>query len=383
MQTVQLQCGSCNNMMAIAVEHLGAQVQCPHCRAVVQTPAASAFGLAPPPGPDPAGAAPPPAYNPPAYSPPQPQYNPYPPPSYPQPAEVPSIKPPERESIFSEPEPSDDLFDRGDDQPRVRMPEPAGVATYEEHVPQEPLEQADDEEPADLGAMDRVRAARQQSNLAPTLLVFLIPYAIFTTAFIAYLLYMWPTVDVFEHLRDPNPKDGPKVMFLPKHDLPLSTRLKTKLNQPVQVGQVQITPLEVKKDGDGLVLSFKAKNLSDSVPFKPMDPTFFEEGKGEAKPYTFLELQGKNDQRVYGGDLEFFTVDGKEAPGNLGPGQEEIIHLSTTVRPRDQAAVRHLLTSNGPYLWRVQVRRGPVTFRGKPVSATAVVGVEFTAADIK
>ena len=48
METVQLQCGSCMNMMAISAEHLGQQVQCPHCQAIVQTPPASAFGLAPP-----------------------------------------------------------------------------------------------------------------------------------------------------------------------------------------------------------------------------------------------------------------------------------------------------------------------------------------------
>ena len=33
MQTVQFQCGHCNKLMAVGVEHLGQQVRCPHCQA--------------------------------------------------------------------------------------------------------------------------------------------------------------------------------------------------------------------------------------------------------------------------------------------------------------------------------------------------------------
>ena len=38
METVQMRCGNCNRMMAISVEHLGGQVHCPHCQAIVETP---------------------------------------------------------------------------------------------------------------------------------------------------------------------------------------------------------------------------------------------------------------------------------------------------------------------------------------------------------
>ncbi len=38
MQTVNFQCGSCGNLMAVGVEYLGQQVRCPHCQQVVMAP---------------------------------------------------------------------------------------------------------------------------------------------------------------------------------------------------------------------------------------------------------------------------------------------------------------------------------------------------------
>src|SRR5262249_44525154 len=35
----------------------------------------------------------------------------------------------------------------------------------------------------------------------------------------------------------------------------------------------------------------------------------------------------------------------------------------------------------GALLWRLQVRRGPITWKGKKVSATAVIAVEFSDKD--
>src|SRR5437868_1195315 len=87
METVQLQCGSCNKIMAISTQHLGGQVRCPHCQAVVQTP----------PRPQPAAVA--------VDIPP-----------------LPPVEPREVESIFAPPEPTDDLFDGGPQRPLVEMP---------------------------------------------------------------------------------------------------------------------------------------------------------------------------------------------------------------------------------------------------------------------
>ena len=132
MQTVQLQCGSCMNMMAISAEHLGQQVQCPHCQSVVQTPPASAFGIAPP-GPEPVA--------------PTPQYAPNPPPNYQTPTQE------QPESIFAEAAPSDDLFDESPRTPTVHMPDEAATGYRERAstaVAVADEEEESYEEPADL-----------------------------------------------------------------------------------------------------------------------------------------------------------------------------------------------------------------------------------------
>src|SRR5581483_1823313 len=42
MPTVQFQCGGCGKLMAVDAQHVGKQVRCPHCQAVVLAPAAPA-----------------------------------------------------------------------------------------------------------------------------------------------------------------------------------------------------------------------------------------------------------------------------------------------------------------------------------------------------
>jgi hypothetical protein len=367
-QTVQLQCGSCGNRMAISLEHLGAQVQCPHCRAVVQTPPASAFGAA-------GSSAPPPA------------------PTEPAPAPSPRIAEP-GEDIFSEGAPSEDLFGEPT-HPQVMMPEEPRPAPAP--VPQpvaaiaprgqaaEVLEQADDEEEtADLAGMQaRVHAARRASSLAPMILVFLVPYALCCTAFIGYLLYNWPTVDRLDYLPDPK-RDGVRrtVLHVPAHDSPLAADRKVPLKETVRIGDMEITPLRIVRSGDDLRIEFRARNASTNLIMMPIDYELFNYNRkaaaGSVKPYTFLEGIGQ-PERVYGGHLEFFQS-GREVAGELAPGQEEVVRLMT--EQNDRARVNALLASNGRYLWRLQVRRGFINYRGSVIPATAVVGVEFTGQDV-
>lgn len=368
-QTVQLQCGNCSNMMAISVEHLGAQVQCPHCAAVVQTPPRSSVE----PGPDPAGMAPPPPAPPP---PPPPQYQP---PQF-QPS-VPVIEVAERESIFSDPEPSDDLFG-GSSGPTVQMPEPAAAPQHYHQsvaVAEEP-----EEEQADLSAMrNRMAQERKSSGFAPTLLVFLVPYAIFTTGFIAYLLMTYPTIEALGVLMDPNLKNKPKTVSLPVRNSPVPKSLKTSLNKPITVGQMEFTPLKISRDGDVLTLKFKAKNLSKNLVIDPIEPMFFDE-KVVGAGYTFLEPLNKEAfDKVSGGDLAFFN-DKNAAIGDrdLLPGHECTIEISTSVAPTAKTQVRNLLAQNGRFQWRLQVRRGVETVYGVPTSLTAVIGIEFDKSNI-
>jgi hypothetical protein len=376
-QTVQLQCGSWSNMMAISVEHLGAQVQCPHCAAVVQTPPRSALG--PPPGSDPYGAAvQPPA---PQYQPPQPYQ---PPPQQYQP-QAPNIQVPERESIFADPEPSEDLFG-GDTNPKVHMPDPIRAGHPRGDEPEHAAEP--DEEPVDLTAMrSRMSQERKAGSLAPTILVFLVPYSIFTTLFLAYLLYTWPRLEAFEWLPDPKKGNAQRVVFLPKHDAPLPAKLKVPLKETIRIGQMEITPLKVARTPAGdLVLEFKAKNVSNIL-IRPLDDSFFAEGKadkGTARPFTFLERQGGKDaDRAYGGDkLEFRKGEQLvKFNGDLMPGQECVVHLAT--KHDDQIRVQSLIeVPEGKYLWRLQVRRGTAAVHGVDMMLTAVIGIEFEKSEI-
>jgi hypothetical protein len=156
-QTIQILCGGCGNPMAVALEHLGAQVQCPYCQAVVQTPTSA---HAPSPGPDLA-------------SPPQPQ-----PPAV-------SALPDDAHAA----KPSAHAFADGPTEHATATYEPADEAPSEE------------EEPVDIAAMrDRVRQARRASTMSATLLVYLVPFVICCTGFIAYLLYLRPSIDSFQWL---------------------------------------------------------------------------------------------------------------------------------------------------------------------------------------
>lgn len=358
-------------MMAISVEHLGAQVQCPHCAAVVQTPPRSALG--PLPGPDPQGA---------AVEPPRPQYEPpayQPPPQYPSP----SIHAPERESIFAE-SPSDDVFGHA-----ASSQAPMLEAEYQQHVAEsaptiamdEPSDEPDAEQ-ANFVARQRLAQARRSSNIAPTILTFLIPYSILTSFFVGYLLYMWPSPNQFEWLKDPKPDAKPRIVLLPRHDLELPAKLKTPLGNTVRIGQMEITPLKVAKRRGDLVLEFKAKNVSSNQIIRPIEREFFFESKGgsnTAKPYTFLEEIGKESGRIYGGELRFIAADNRpNFDGELRPGEECTVELSTY----SDEKVSRLLKDDAKYRWRVQVRRGLETVNSVPTSVTAVVGVEFSKNEI-
>src|SRR5215471_17236419 len=87
METVTMQCGHCGQIMAISTEHLGSQVHCPHCQAIVQTQ------IEPPRTPCPAE---------------------------PEIGGLPGAT--ESDSIFGPPEPSDDLFGAEAPPPKIEIP---------------------------------------------------------------------------------------------------------------------------------------------------------------------------------------------------------------------------------------------------------------------
>src|ERR1700738_812024 len=191
METVQIQCGSCKRVMAVSVAHLGSQVHCPHCQAIVQ---------APPPRPTPRA------------------------------ADV-RADDGDTESIFAAPEMTDDIFNSGPSGPLVEMPleqiksspddeagADSGTLAYIAPRVEARKHDADNDSDerteaisppsppwtesstvAEAGPGDdgphaeshletlAPRRVAKSSSLAPILLIFLIPYALLATGVIVYL----------------------------------------------------------------------------------------------------------------------------------------------------------------------------------------------------
>jgi hypothetical protein len=158
------------------------------------------------------------------------------------------------------------------------------------------------------------------------------------------------------------------------------------------------------------VLHLGLRNLSDEYAFTPLD-NFFDrrwregqKGQGAVPPLTALEV---GPTFFFGGPAAWAPrhrdsrdagrrewVEGRKDydPEGLRPGAS----LKTLVcTDGDDPEVQQVLFGvnpegervgtpyRGALLWRVHLRRGPVARGGKVVSATAVVGVEFTAADVR
>ena len=355
MQTIQLTCRKCGKVMAISTEHLGTQVHCPHCLEIVQAP--------PPPGNEP-----------------------------------PEIKVPEQgegESIFGTAS-DEDIFGASP-KGLVEMPEPPppppGVhppaheeaftapPSGPETAPRERDVLADSGSDGQLPAPQIAPRQRKNSMFVPMLLIFLIPYSIVCTVYIAWNLInpRRPTFDPLELMRDPNPKDGGSRVV---PTAPLPKKLKTSLNKPIQIGDLEVTPLKIHFNGEDLTLDLKMVNTSRDAAFNPISNAFVM-ALEKRLPYTFLDT-GK--EQLYGAYLEWWKMkDGKKERMprgyNLGPGETMLIQVISNDKYRKQ--VKAAAKSQEPLLWRVHVRRGFVSVNNKSVSATAVVGVEFTAKEIE
>src|SRR5262249_14421146 len=113
-------------------------------------------------------------------------------------------------------------------------------------------------------------------------------------------------------------------------------------------------------------------NRSEDVEFNPVSDSYL-----RVDSYTYLEFLNR-EERIYGG-YWLATRKGQPFDGRLGPGQSLTAQLTTGVDSRRKVQTVH---PGGRFLWRVQVRRGFMKVRGKDVSATAVIGVEFSGRDV-
>jgi hypothetical protein len=234
------------------------------------------------------------------------------------------------------------------------------------------------------------RPIYDKSIVSVSLLIFLIPYAILTTCVILYLLLSGPATrsDPFEYLRDPIKKDAPKRVQHP-HNGQLAAHLRTTLDKPIQAGDLRVTFHKVRQTTDGdLQLVLRAKNTSANTAFEPINDFFVKVdfNRQESKPYTFLEARSKDGvDTVYNMYLGYFKDPfGKEVAtgGKLNPKEETTVVLTTDI-PYRAKHIANILKSNDEYTWRVQVRRGFVRVDGKDVSATMVIGLDFSSRDIE
>lgn len=446
MQTVNFNCPHCGNLMAVGMNLLGRNVRCPHCKAVVQAPTAPGQPMSTP------------------ASVPQPIKPPEPPPAPMSPIQTTSSAPtlPQFNLPPKETEPVESIFGQAHDEdvfgsvkPKPIVPQDTTqnvlppnafhrpdmtpnqlsnfsqsdanpVSSQEPEI--EPLDnfdsRVDDQAPTIETPTKQKNSTRSSSSdegkgtsaFAVILLIYGLLMTIAAGVF-GYLSFtktsepqhpFYAIPDVFGEYEKANRKQT-SLKWLPDSRAEVPAGLKVKLGEELVVGDLSVTPLEVKSElitavekfnvGEDrvrpvgpktLVMSLKVRNLSKEVSFYPTDPAFLRrvEPKIEESrnPYTYLEF---NRDRFYGvfpwpptGNTLKEYVQGHESNEKiLKPGEENTIFV--TVAPK-QDVVRSLdrLAADQPLLWKVQLRRGLITYKDESgregeFSATAVIGVSF------
>ncbi len=151
------------------------------------------------------------------------------------------------------------------------------------------------------------------------------------------------------------------------------------MGQPLKVGDLEITPIEVRRQsvmlqrsttfakddrkvgGKGaLVLRLKLKNTSSDAVFSPLDQAYLRE-RGKEMVDTFIETE--SGDRIYPYPLaiesEWSIVD--QDFRELRPGESRVVAIASAPdAPPD---------SSGPFTWRVRLRTG--------IDRTDLIGVRW------
>jgi hypothetical protein len=437
MQTLTFQCGHCSKLMAVDTGHLGQQVRCPHCQQVVIAPAQPAPTSALP---ESAAQEDPLATNPAASSPfasaedapagakPQaeglePTSEPAAPPVSPSDPfshlrDSPSAAAPRRNGPAELPSWMNDFDTPADEDAQSASSTPGIQNATLERTAGTPAPvvtpPTDVSVPWEAEAVPRnapPRARRPKLGLALFISLVFLPlmlYAILATI-LAVKFYLergaggdnsdprqfLPDVDG-EHPGFKHPKQS---ILIPErfYSDPLPQSQCVALGQTLAIGDLEVQPVRIEwkkvqvrvgahKPEDttdpALVLHLRLRNTSDAVAFYPLDRYFNREyvkGEGQ-KPLTMVEA---GVERYYGGPAHWGTiletVVGDNSDLSLDPGEEAEYFVCTN---GNSGRTQYLRKHAGPFLWRVQLRRGLVRYRDKDLSATAIVGIEFTDQDI-
>jgi phage FluMu protein Com len=204
---------------------------------------------------------------------------------------------------------------------------------------------------------------------------------------------------------------------------PLPEHLKIALGSTLVVGDLEVTPTKLERGhfgiftegstdkalpspNESLKLHLRLKNLAKDYSFTPLDNFFdryWKPGSGGATPLTLLQA---GPETFFGGPAKWYSLyrdknkgtkrDWLEGRKNvdregLAPGESAETFVCTDGwNPAIQLFLFGLDAEgeskqkpySGNLLWRVQLRRGLITYKGRELPATCVIGVEFTSADL-
>jgi hypothetical protein len=284
--------------------------------------------------------------------------------------------------------------------------------------------------PGELAALPRRERRRADRGGWFIALVFipLISYAVLATI---ALIILWMRAQQtppspFEQLPDDGEdrgvKKGQKAFRLITDErmvtAPLPPRLHVGLGDTLRIGELEVKPTRVERKKvcvyvqgfdkpepcrcDSLVLHLHLRNVSADQTFSPLDNYFDRQWTHTGMPPLTLLEAGPN--RFYGGPAAWYPrgsrdkrrewVEGRKDgdPEGLKPGGEVDSFVCTDggdermpllLDGKDPRGARVRSPYRGPLLWRVQVRRGLVSYRNRPLSATAVIGVAFDSAQVE
>ncbi len=295
------------------------------------------------------------------------------------------------------------------------LPTPAAPAVPAVVVPQAPLENLSTATVASPGKrVLQEPSASTASGVPKSRFYALAAYALFMTLLAIYGLFLksgeardanHPLSTIPDSFGEFDPVSRKKVS---QYKFPVDGELPANqvatLGGTIAIGQLEIEPakiearpLKVITQGKQeaaentrprtLVLHLNIKNTSPELPIFPMDPAFTRKPRNEDKPATCLVL-GKQ-QVYYGSGIEWPTAmnvkrkyeeEQEKDKLPLKPGESRDYVVFTDSDPQILKAV---YATQDPLLWRVQVRRGLIEYRGKDVPVTAIIGVEFKSSDVK
>jgi hypothetical protein len=420
MSIYHFKCVSCTKLMGITEDFLGKQMRCPHCQTIQMLPMINAAGSAEATPPAPVQTL-------------EPETDiinfKYQSPENPAPEEL-------SQEILPFPSSDQSSVAAANESPAASPAVEANyasapttdlMASENSDVAQAGAPAPWDNAPSITGEAARKRPVASKSMAMPIIFFSLLSYSVMATAILILVLVRMKTAGPLHPLEYIPDVDGDnpgakrtKIRF--NHDKETTqtivpAHLRTKIGVAIRVGELEVTPLAVEKatvsvlvsgfsksepcKGDSLVLRLKLKNVSSDQTFSPLDYYFNRKWKEKSKnsyppPFTFVQFgTEKPEKSFFGGPANWLplalagskksqspreTVEDENLDKILEPGDEMTAFLCTD---GDDSSAQEILNHQGPMLWRLQVRRGLVSVGAKEIPATAVIGVEFGANDVK